>query len=263
MPVIICVSWREMESIYQLPDFFGSIWQQKVIIWHFPSRFMALCKLPPKARPLCGCLGLESATKMFPETTKTTMHLAPQLTSARLAICVGKRTLWNCSDVSPGCGSENGRGRTQRRPYWQRCTGGLPADTDLWGKEPRQERGRFVRCLFPSSGIFRESRGEQPGLADSESREDAARVGYEAAGPAAERRGGFRQPRRHCRRSPSDEKGGWDDVDVRAVHVIGPPRSTRLGKLSLCDDANRLAGPGLHWRILNPVLVPQTPQRGY
>lgn len=30
-----------------------------------------------------------------------------------------------------------------------------------------------------------------------------------------------------------------------AVHVIGPPRSTLLGKPSLCDDANRLADPRL------------------
>lgn len=28
---------------------------------------------------------------------------------------------------------------------------------------------------------------------------------------------------------------------LEVVHVIGPPRSTRLGEPSLCDDANRLA----------------------
>lgn len=191
------------------------------------------------------------------------MHLAivaPPLTSARLAICVGKRTLWNCSDVSPGCGSENGRGRTQRRPHRQRLVGWFPNDTDLGGQEPRQERparGRFLRCCFPYSGTLRESRGRQPGLAHPEPREDAASVGYEAVGPAAEWRRGFCQPWRYRCRSTQDEKGEWDYLFPMAAissmlldHHVAPRRNeSSLGKLALYDDANRLAGPKAVWAV--------------
>ncbi len=186
------------------------------------------------------------------------MHLdvvAPPLTSAWLAryLC-WKRTLWNCRDVSPGCGSENGRGRTQRRAHRQRFPGRFPGDTDLGGQEPRQKRparGRVLSCCFPYSGALRESRRRQSGLAHPEYREDAAGVGYEAPGPAAERRRGFCQPRRHCRRSTADEKGERDYVFLHSrciLDVIGPPQGTSpqwssLEKLALCDDANRLAVP--------------------
>lgn len=41
-----------------------------------------------------------------------------------------------------------------------------------------------------------------------------------------------------------------------AVHVVGPPRSTLLGKLSLCDYANRLAGPRLLQMSVSTHFIP-------